>query len=64
MKKIPDRLEAFHKALDGMFGVGAEAIEKVIARNLYSRIGLNFEEHEKWTLADYVNYAEEERCEC
>lgn len=54
-EEMPEKLETFHKALEDLFGTGAKLIEKVIARNLYSSWGLNFTEHEDWTLADYVN---------
>lgn len=56
-EEIPERLEAFNKALRGIFGEGAKIIEKIIARNLYSRLALRFEEHENWTIANYVDNA-------
>lgn len=56
-EEIPDRIEAFDKCLEGLLGAGAKAVEKLIAKNLYSGFGLNFEEHENWTLVEYVNNA-------
>lgn len=56
-EEIPDSLEAFHKALQGTFGAGAKIIENLIARNVYSKLGLTFDEHENWMLADYLDYA-------
>lgn len=56
-EEIPDRAEAFHKALQGTFGAGAKIIENLIARNVYSKLGLKFDEHENWMLADYLEYA-------
>ena len=59
--EIPERLEAFHTALGSMLGVSAKTVEKLIAKNLYQRLGLNFTPHNDWTLADYVNHAREVR---
>jgi hypothetical protein len=59
--EIPERLEAFHKALESVLGVSAKTVEKLIAKNLYERLGLNFTQHDDWTLADYVNHAREVR---
>lgn len=56
-EEIPRRLEAFHKALMGIIGAGAKIIEKLIAKRLYSRLGLSFIEHEDWTLVEYVEDA-------
>jgi hypothetical protein len=32
----------------------AKVIERVIAKNLYTRLGQRFVNHEDWTLIDYV----------
>lgn len=56
-EEIPERLEAFHQALEGLLGEGAKTVEKMIARSLFKRLGLNFEEHDDWTLINYVDYA-------
>jgi hypothetical protein len=40
--EIPERLEAFHKALGSVLGVSAKTVERLIARNLYQRLDLNF----------------------
>jgi hypothetical protein len=53
---IPEQLEAFHKALGSVLGVSAKTVEKLIAKNLYQKLGLNFTEHVNWTLADYFNH--------
>jgi len=55
--EIPERLEAFHTALGSVLGVNAKTVEKLIAKNLYSRLGLNFTEHANWSIVDYVNHA-------
>lgn len=57
-EEVPERLEAFHKALEGVLGAGAKVVERLIAKNLYQRLNLNFIEHEDWTLADYIRDAE------
>ncbi len=56
-EQIPDRIEPFHEALRSMFGAGADVVEKLIIKNLYSTLALKFEEYEDWTLVDYVNNA-------
>lgn len=53
-EEIPERLEDFHRFLEGLFGSGARVIEKLIANKLYSQLGLSFEERENWTLVAYV----------
>lgn len=44
-EQIPKRLEAFHEALQGMLGEGAMVVERLIAKNLYAKLGLQFEQH-------------------
>ena len=55
--EIPGKLETFHNALQDLLGVGAKVMEKLIAKNLYNTLGLDFTEHQNWTLVDYVNHA-------
>jgi hypothetical protein len=42
--EAPDKLETFHLALQDLLGKGAKVMEKLIAKNLYGRLGLNFTE--------------------
>jgi len=56
-EEIPEKLETFHNALQELIGTGAKVIRQLIAKNLYNRLGLNFTEHDNWTLLDYVNHA-------
>jgi len=56
-EQIHERIEDFHRALEGLLGGGTRVIEKLIAKKLYTRLSLNFEEHRDWTLIDYVNHA-------
>ena len=58
-EEIPDNLETFHQALQDLDG-GAKVIEKLIAKNLCMRLGLNFTERANWTLIDYVNNVRQE----
>jgi hypothetical protein len=54
---IPEQLEAFHKALGCVLGVNAKTVERLIAKHLYHRLGLNFTLHPEWTLIEYVDHA-------
>ena len=58
-EEIPDHLETFHKAFQDLLGASAKVMEKIIAKNLYTSLGLKFIEHATWTLVDYVNHARE-----
>jgi hypothetical protein len=53
-EEIPDRLEAFHRALEELLGKNWETVKRLIVENLYSRLDLEFTEQEGWTLADYL----------
>lgn len=55
--EIPERLEAFHKALESTLGMTAKTVERLIAKNLYLRLGLNFTPRPEWTLIEYVDHA-------
>ncbi len=55
--EIPERLGAFHTALESVLGVSAKAVEKLIAKNLYQRLDLNFTPRPEWTLIEYVDHA-------
>ena len=55
--EYPRRLKTFHEGLTGVFGIGAEIIEQHVAKTLYGRLGLDYKEHEKWTIIDYVEEA-------
>jgi len=53
---IPEKLDTFHVALSDLLGAGVKVMEKLIAKNLYSRVGLDFTEHANWSIVDYVNH--------
>jgi len=56
--EIPRKLETFHNALQDLLGVGAKVMEKLIAKNFYNTLGLDFRERQNWTPVDYVNHAQ------
>jgi hypothetical protein len=58
-EEIPEKLPVFHQALQHLAHSVANVLERVIAKNLYSRIELDFTQHDDWTLVDYVNHAKE-----
>ena len=55
--EIPERLEAFHKALGCVLGVSAKTVARLVAKNLYQRLNLNFTPRPEWTLIEYVDHA-------
>ncbi len=48
-------LTGFAKALEKIFGPGTSYLEKLIAKRLYEKLGLDFKEIESWNLLEYVN---------
>jgi hypothetical protein len=56
-EEICNKIEAFDKALEGLFGAGAELISWSIAKSIYERLGLSFKEHSGWRLVDYLDDA-------
>jgi hypothetical protein len=55
--EIPEKLDTFHMALQGLLGAGAKVIEKQMAKRLYSQLDLNFTEHSGWTIVEYFDHA-------
>ena len=53
-EEIPYRIDDFHKALESMFGPPCKILERIIAKELYSKLGLRFKERKSWTLSDYL----------
>jgi len=58
-EEIPKDADEFSQALNNIFGPGAEVIEKLIVKNLYSKLNLNFEEKNRFEFVDYVGLARE-----
>jgi hypothetical protein len=54
---IPEQLDAFHTALGSVLGASAKTVERLIAKNLYQRLNLNFTPRPEWTLIEYVDHA-------
>ncbi len=53
--EISKRAEAFSGTLHRMVGPGSIFIEKAILRGLYSTLGLEFEEKERYGFSDYLD---------
>jgi hypothetical protein len=51
---VSKRAEAFSGTLHRMVGPGSIFIEKSILRHLYSTLGLEFEEKERYGFSDYL----------
>ena len=51
---IPKKPENFVDALEQIFGAGAHVLEKLIVKNLYSKLGLEYRERKDYTFADYL----------
>jgi len=58
-EEIPQKLPVFHQAMLEMTRSVASVMERLIAKNLYNRLGLGFAIREDWSLVDYVNHAKE-----
>lgn len=55
---IPARLRLFHIGLVNLFGPkGAILVEKQIAKSMYSRLKLKYEESPTWDFASYTRVA-------
>jgi hypothetical protein len=54
--EAPDKLETFHKALQVILGASAKVIERLIAKNFYERLGLDFTGHNDWTIVEYFDH--------
>jgi len=56
-EQIPEKLETFHLALQELTGASANVVERLIAKELRSRIQMNFRQNAKWILVDYAEHA-------
>ena len=58
-KEIPYKVETFVKAIEKIFGLGANFLEILVMRRLYEKIGGIFEWHEstEFTFTKYVAVA-------
>ena len=53
-EEIAEKPEVFSAGLERLLGSGAPVIEKLILKNLYSKLGLKFVEKEGYEFSDYV----------
>jgi len=53
-EEIAEKPEVFSTGLEKLLGSGAHVIENLILKNLYSKLGLKFEEKEGYGFSDYV----------
>jgi hypothetical protein len=61
--EIPEKLGTFHEALQVIFGAQLKIIERLIARDFYGRLGLNFTAHDGWTIVQYFDHAKKAKGE-
>lgn len=54
-ERIPVNLTEFARALEKIFGPGARYLEKLIAKRLCEKLGLEFEATGDWDFLDYVD---------
>jgi hypothetical protein len=54
-ERIPENITEFTKALEKIFGPGAIYLEKLIAKRLHEKLGLEFEDAERWNFLEHVN---------
>jgi hypothetical protein len=54
--EIPEKFDTFDRALRMLVGPPVKVIERLIAKDLYGRLSLNFVEHANWTIVDHVDY--------
>jgi hypothetical protein len=58
-EEIPADTSEFSQALNAIFGPGAEVIKKIILKDLYSKLKLDFEEKTSLEFVDYIGVARE-----
>ena len=58
-EEVPFKPEEFARGLRSLFGEGADMILEWVARGLYAKLGLPFEERPDWGFMDYVSHAKE-----
>jgi len=62
-EEIAEKPEVFSAGLERLLGSAAPVIEKMILKNLYSKLKLKFEEKEGCGFSDYMKELRE-KCEC
>ncbi|MEM2123260.1 MAG: hypothetical protein QXE79_06450 [Candidatus Bathyarchaeia archaeon] len=56
-EELPDKAGEFAIALRDMLGAGSEVLLRFMARRLYIKLKLGYEEKPGWGFLDYVNHA-------
>jgi len=54
LEEIVQKPEVFSNSLRKLLGSGALVIEKIILKNLYSKLGLKYEEKKGYEFSDYI----------
>jgi hypothetical protein len=54
---VPNNPEIFMECLRGIFGSGAEVIERTIIRSLYKKLGMEFEAKKGFGFMEHLNEA-------
>jgi hypothetical protein len=54
---LPEKADEFAEALRDMLGAASEVLLKYMARRLYAKLKLGYEEKPGWSFLDYVNHA-------
>jgi hypothetical protein len=56
--RIPEKLDEFSVALETVFGAApSKVLERIVVKELYSKLGLTYIERPDWRLYDYVTEA-------
>lgn len=55
---IAQKIEDFATGLEKIFGAGASVLENIIAKKLYSKLGLKYEDKKDYTFANCLNDVE------
>lgn len=56
-EEIPEKVEKFAQGLENIFGPGSRVVVRVIAKDLYTRLGFEFKEKRNFEFKDYVKQA-------
>jgi len=56
MERIPENITEFTKALEKIFGPGANYLEKLIVKNLHEKLGLEFENSSNLDFLECLNH--------
>jgi hypothetical protein len=60
LEEVADKPEVFSDSLEKLMVSAARVIEQTILKNLYSRLGLKFEEKPGYEFSDYIRELREE----